>query len=84
MIVCKRCGGKNIKQEISMMVDPNSETPFDGVNSHTTVDFFWCDDCDCATTEETIEDETETKFSPLDNLDDPDYEIGMVIAEGQD
>ena len=49
MIVCATCHSKDIKQEASIMVDPNSkENP--PLDEFTWQDFYWCNNCKEETT----------------------------------
>ena len=44
MIVCDICGSEDIKQEASIMVDPNSkESP--SLDEFIWQDFYWCNNC---------------------------------------
>ena len=48
-IVCATCGSSDIKQEASIMVDPNSkENP--KLDEFVWQDFYWCEDCKEETT----------------------------------
>ena len=49
MIVCAECHSKDIKQEASIMVDPNSkENP--KLDEFWWQDFYWCNNCKEETT----------------------------------
>ena len=49
MIVCATCHSKDIKQEASIMVDPNSkENP--PLDEFWWQDFYWCNNCKEETT----------------------------------
>ena len=49
MIVCSECGSSDIKQEASIMLDPNSkENP--KLDDFECQDWFWCYKCDEETT----------------------------------
>ena len=49
MIVCAECHSKDIKQEASIMVDPNSkENP--KLDDFWWQDFYWCNNCKEETT----------------------------------
>lgn len=54
---CTNCGGENLKQEISFMVNPNT---YDGsvldMNDAQWEDYFYCDDCEDETHVEEIDD----------------------------
>lgn len=44
---CTRCGGENLKREISFMVNPNTYTgEILDMNDAQWEDYFYCDDCE--------------------------------------
>jgi len=48
---CGRCGGKNLLQEASLMLNPNEEIPEAQkvLDDLEWVDYFYCEDCDDGT-----------------------------------
>ena len=49
MIICAECHSTDIKQEASIMVDPNSkESP--RLDEFIWQDFYWCENCSKETT----------------------------------
>lgn len=51
--VCSECGGSNIEQQITMMVDPNDPPEQLDWNDVVFDDYYWCKDCenDCGVDE---------------------------------
>jgi hypothetical protein len=44
-IVCDACGGKDLKQEAAIMLDPNATVIPGPHDEFVFQDFYWCDTC---------------------------------------
>jgi len=54
---CAKCSGKDIKQELTFMVNPNTyDEILDINNAWWEEDFYWCEDCNQEVIVEEIDD----------------------------
>ena len=43
MLVCDLCGSRDIRQEATIMLNPNEDNPIQEMLEQKRLDFFWCD-----------------------------------------
>lgn len=51
--VCRECSGTNIRQQVSVMIDPNNVPPTIKIGDVWFDDYYYCNDCktDCGVDE---------------------------------